>query len=269
MEANSKEMVCKSEKPATSWCWKITKRRLDSKAVLFEDGDIYCKLCSKYIPIHERIDLEVNKLQEFPCGIANCNQIFDTVVKYESHYNSSHRNVCQTCHRTLPSSYLLDIHILETHDSMFTLLAEKQNMYQCLLEDCNVKFKNTTTRRDHMIKIHKYPSNYRYDRSKYKSTPKKNGKNVLGETNSNTSMDVDVTNISQTSSSGRIFSYKVPKNITFGQGVSRGFLGGRGRGRGKQYKKKQHWHNKDHGDDTNTKVEIENVDMTELSDALK
>ena len=61
------------------------------------------------------------------------------------------------------------------------------------------------------------------------------------------------------------YYFRVPKDICFGQGVSRGFLGGRGRGRGKHSKKK-HWYNKDQNMDTC--VDIEKVDMTELSTAL-
>lgn len=60
---------------------------------------------------------------------------------------------------------------------------------------------------------------------------------------------------------------RVPNNITFGQGVSRGFLGGRGRGRGRHPKRK-HWHNMNKSDEKDTTVEIENVDMSELSEAL-
>lgn len=58
----------------------------------------------------------------------------------------------------------------------------------------------------------------------------------------------------------------MPKNICFGQGVSRGFLGGRGRGRGKHSKNK-HWYNKDKSS-MDTTVDIESVDMAELSEAL-
>ena len=58
----------------------------------------------------------------------------------------------------------------------------------------------------------------------------------------------------------------MPKNICFGQGAARGFLGSRGRGRGRGGKKK-HWHNK-HSSEMDTSVNIETVDMNELSEAL-
>ena len=58
-------------------------------------------------------------------------QIYDEDVifyRYESHYNSVHKNVCSICRRFYPTNHLLDIHLLEWHDSMFELLAEKQPM---------------------------------------------------------------------------------------------------------------------------------------------
>jgi len=65
--------------------------------------------------------------------------------------------------------------------------------------------------------------------------------------------------------------FRVPNNISFGHGVSRGFLGGgrsRGRGRGQRLKK-GHWHSKGQGEIAmDTSVDIEHVDMTDLADAL-
>ena len=57
------------------------------------------------------------------------------VFRYELHYNSTHRNVCSECHRSFPSDYLLDIHILEWHDSMFTMMAQSKAMV--CIQFCN------------------------------------------------------------------------------------------------------------------------------------
>ena len=48
--------------------------------------------------------------------------------RYEIHYNAMHKNVCSECHRSFPTSHLLEIHVLEWHDNMFQLLATKQDM---------------------------------------------------------------------------------------------------------------------------------------------
>lgn len=43
------------------WCWKLTKRRLQPGDILFEEGDIYCQVASKYVPLDMKQDLEVKR----------------------------------------------------------------------------------------------------------------------------------------------------------------------------------------------------------------
>uniref|UniRef100_A0A8C5TYV8 Zinc finger protein 511 n=1 Tax=Malurus cyaneus samueli TaxID=2593467 RepID=A0A8C5TYV8_9PASS len=112
------------------------------------------------------------KVSEFSCHISGCSQVFDTLESYEHHYNTLHRNVCSFCKRSFPSGNLLDIHILEWHDSLFQIMAEKQNMYQCLVEGCTEKFKSSKDRKDHLVTVHLYPADFRFDR------PKKCGDNL-------------------------------------------------------------------------------------------
>ena len=45
------------------------------------------------------------------------------MCSYEAHYSSFHRNTCLECHRTFPSNFLLDLHILENHDVLFKLMS--------------------------------------------------------------------------------------------------------------------------------------------------
>ncbi|EMP37932.1 hypothetical protein UY3_04862 [Chelonia mydas] len=45
-------------------------------------------------------------------------------------------------------------------------MAEKQNMYQCLVEGCAEKFKSSKDRKDHLVKVHLYPSDFRFDKPK-------------------------------------------------------------------------------------------------------
>ncbi|ETE62533.1 Zinc finger protein, partial [Ophiophagus hannah] len=105
------------------------------------------------------------RTSEFSCQIGGCNQVFNTLESYEHHYNMLHRNVCSSCKRAFPSTHLLDVHILEWHDSLFQIMAEKQNMYQCLVESCPEKFKSSKDRKDHLITVHQYPSDFRFDKS--------------------------------------------------------------------------------------------------------
>lgn len=47
---------------------------------------------------------------------------------YEAHYNSLHRHCCQNCQRSFPSTHLLEIHVLENHDTLFGMLASRKNL---------------------------------------------------------------------------------------------------------------------------------------------
>lgn len=124
-----------------------------------------------------------------PCNALGCTQRFTSLLNYENHYRSAHQHTCLTCHRAFPSEHLLDVHIQENHDPLFAILAERQNMYQCLVESCGVKFPNPDDRRQHMIKVHCYPANFRFHRlkptdPKHRKKPARPGKTANG-------MDVD------------------------------------------------------------------------------
>ncbi|XP_029496888.1 zinc finger protein 511 isoform X1 [Oncorhynchus nerka] len=133
---------------------------------LFEDGDIHRHLYLQNLSTCPVYDSPTARQCEFRCYISGCSQVFSTVEDYEHHYNTLHRHVCSSCQRSLPSARLLDIHIQEWHDSLFSILAERQDMYQCLAEGCGSKFRTREQRKDHMIKIHKYPSDFMFDKVK-------------------------------------------------------------------------------------------------------
>uniref|UniRef100_A0A8C6ZCZ0 Zinc finger protein 511 n=1 Tax=Nothoprocta perdicaria TaxID=30464 RepID=A0A8C6ZCZ0_NOTPE len=106
------------------------------------------------------------KVSEFSCHLPGCCQLFDTLEGYEHHYNALHRNACACCKRSFPSAHLLDIHVLEWHDSLFQVLAEKHNMYKCLVEGCAEKFKSSQDRKEHLVSTHLYPADFRFDKPK-------------------------------------------------------------------------------------------------------
>jgi len=54
--------------------------------------------------------------------------VLDCVTDLEAHYNAAHRHVCQTCGQRFLSTWLLEIHFQERHDTYFKVLAEKQSM---------------------------------------------------------------------------------------------------------------------------------------------
>jgi len=49
-------------------------------------------------------------------------------ARYEMHYNTLHRYVCSSCRRCFPTQHLLDLHLLEWHDTMFELQSASQTM---------------------------------------------------------------------------------------------------------------------------------------------
>ncbi|KAF3828044.1 hypothetical protein GH733_001279 [Mirounga leonina] len=115
-------------------------------------------------PSHEVVSFA--RVPEFTCQVAGCCQVFDSLEDYEHHYHTLHRNVCSFCRRAFPSVHLLDIHILEWHDSLFQILSERQDMYQCLVEGCTEKFKTSKDRKDHLVRRHLYPADFRFDKPK-------------------------------------------------------------------------------------------------------
>ncbi|XP_070787816.1 zinc finger protein 511 isoform X1 [Pituophis catenifer annectens] len=131
----------------------------------FEDGDVHRHMYLQGLLENVTRDTERPRTSEFSCQIGGCSQVFNTLESYEHHYNMLHRNVCSSCKRAFPSTHLLDVHILEWHDSLFQIMAEKQNMYQCLVESCPEKFKSSKDRKDHLITVHQYPSDFRFDKS--------------------------------------------------------------------------------------------------------
>lgn len=140
--------------------------RLHKDHELFEDGDIHRHLYLQDLYISEAEDKPALSVSEFACHISGCSAVFSALEEYEHHYNALHRHVCCSCRRSLPSARLLDIHIQEWHDSLFTILAQKQDMYQCLVEGCGQKFRTSKHRKDHLIRIHKYPPDFRFDKTK-------------------------------------------------------------------------------------------------------
>ncbi|XP_028914773.1 zinc finger protein 511 isoform X2 [Ornithorhynchus anatinus] len=197
--------------------------------------------------------IERPKVSEFSCPAAGCCQVFDTLEAYEHHYNTLHRNVCSFCKRSFPSGHLLDTHILEWHDALFQILSEKQNMYQCLVEGCAEKFKTSRARKDHLVRVHLYPSDFRFDKPKrtkgrIKQTP-------AGVRNDDTAMSVEAaggpeeppgadamevcpgengqgapasTPMEESPSTTALpekpaYGSRIPTTICFGQGTTRGF----------------------------------------------
>ncbi|KAJ8418193.1 hypothetical protein AAFF_G00139020 [Aldrovandia affinis] len=238
------------EIPSSPFNFTPQQIRLNKDHEIFEDGDIHRHFYLQDVAANTAELSETPKVSAFRCHIAGCSQLFDTLDGYEHHYSALHRHVCSGCKRSFPSDRLLDIHILEWHDSLFQVMAEKQSMYQCLVEGCDLKFKTSKERKNHLIKTHRYPPDFRFDKSK-------KSKRKQEKTPHHKDMSMEV---SEAPGAGGVepehgesmelcascepdrqentdpphreplkprYSHKVPHTICFGQGSTRGFRGRR------------------------------------------
>lgn len=225
----------------TGFTFKAKKAWLPREHPLWEDGDIQRHIYHQEVLMGVTEVVERTKVSEFGCHVAGCSQFFNTLEGFEHHYNALHRNVCSFCKRSFPSGHLLDVHILEWHDSLFQILSQKQDMYQCLVEGCQHKFKTSRDRKEHLVKAHLYPSDFRFDKPKKdksqgklnRSPPQKDlviSMDVTPEESAD-SMDVcppetvvDAPCIPSVSSgTALLYKNKIPSTICFGQGAVRGF----------------------------------------------
>ncbi|CRK91677.1 CLUMA_CG005326, isoform B, partial [Clunio marinus] len=87
------------------------------------------------------------------------------------------------CKKKENSSHMLELHVVETHDTYFEVQREKKPMYACFLQECKLLFMNPEERRDHCIKFHKFPHNFRFDNTK--SVRKNSPSNELMELSEN------------------------------------------------------------------------------------
>ncbi|XP_071440934.1 protein lethal(2)k10201 [Hetaerina americana] len=238
----------------------------------FANGNAYCSM-GRIEPVYDVDEEELchATVPVFSCDAAGCFKTFTLVYEYEQHYNSAHRYVCKECRKTLPSPHLLDLHIMEAHDTYFSLLAERKPMYQCFVEECIVKFSTPEERRSHCIDLHKFPSNFRYDcakKSKSKKDQIDHKKEIIGD-------DAEVAAGGESKKSIMGNSSKLPptksnisctpKAFTFGYNQERAFAASKTRGG-----KSKHWYQKkknaDDKEEISTTKEIPN--MGELMDVL-
>ncbi|XP_008588742.1 PREDICTED: zinc finger protein 511 [Galeopterus variegatus] len=219
---------CAGDKAAAARTRVEAGRRLsgpDHGELLLQDGDVQRHLYLQDVLTQVAEAPERPRVPEFACQVAGCCQVFDALEDYEHHYHTLHRNVCSFCRRAFPSGHLLDAHILEWHDSLFQILSERQDMYQCLVEGCAHKFRTSEDRRDHMVRLHLYPADFRFDKPKKNRGPASPGPGAREQSDGD-AMEVSCEpGASSVAPAGgrRACSQRIPSTICFGQGASRGF----------------------------------------------
>ncbi|KFB52404.1 AGAP010941-PA-like protein [Anopheles sinensis] len=215
MEFTPKETVLKLLKS-----YAVGRRTPDDE--FFREGNFYLKPFVQLgvlseIPVVESDPEDV----EILCNVPDCNFICQSVLDYESHYNAQHRYTCGECKKTLPNAHLLDLHLSETHDSYFAaqVQAGKQLMYACFLEECNHLSIDPAARKDHCIREHKFPHNFRFDK-KSNLHQRLLKQQVSGSPESNeTAMDTTPTSVDPK----EVPVPKCRKNFSFGHSKQRTF----------------------------------------------
>uniref|UniRef100_A0A8I4A2W8 Zinc finger protein 511 n=1 Tax=Callithrix jacchus TaxID=9483 RepID=A0A8I4A2W8_CALJA len=218
----------------TQWPWGEAPGHTHD-AHFLQDGDVQRHLYLQDVLLQVADVPEKPRVPAFTCQVAGCCQVFDALDDYEHHYHTLHRNVCSFCKRAFPSGHLLDAHILEWHDSLFQILSERQDMYQCLVEGCTEKFKTSRDRKDHMVRTHLYPVDFRFDKPKKSRSPASPGAGTKasaevqgnsGERSEGDAMEICTEPVVASPApvgERRTCSHRIPATICFGQGAARGF----------------------------------------------
>ena len=183
------------------------KRRYPPEHPFFDDGDtLFARLSRTFDEAIDSIteSLDAVSIDEFRCSIKGCSKTFTNPLIYNQHFDLLHRYICESCKRHFPSNYLLELHLLETHDSYFEACREKGlDVYQCFIQSCKLKFINEETRRKHLVDVHRYPADFRFSFAKrnhgYKMKKKVKTKKLDEENESE--MDIDSRKIFDTKSS--------------------------------------------------------------------
>ncbi|GAB6027458.1 hypothetical protein CHUAL_001717 [Chamberlinius hualienensis] len=272
MEANNLDTCVDSLSDDDGLVYVPTSRRYAFDHPFFLEGDRICNgLTAKQLTVDiDEEDLMHSVVPDFSCNVAGCMKIFSTVYDYEWHYNNTHRHVCKDCKKLFPTAYLLECHVLEKHDSMFQLLIHKQNMFKCLVEGCKLDFKSAEIRKNHLIKDHNFSSNFRFGCFGTADISKSRKSQLKSKTKENEDL-MEVTPSSSaelTAPTERIIVYspkKIPKNICFGYGTSKGFM--QKKETGFKGKNKKNWHQRK-AEDMDTSVNIEAITFDDLMTSL-
>ena len=70
------------------------------------------------------------------------------------------------CHTQWLQKWYIPITFPETHDSFFAVLIGKRPSYECFLEKCSKEFWTHEERRDHGVKAHQFPLDFKFDEAR-------------------------------------------------------------------------------------------------------
>ncbi|KAJ3022696.1 hypothetical protein HKX48_005466 [Thoreauomyces humboldtii] len=135
-----------------TWKWKPLrgKRTREDEDDTDSDQDQFVKYCKLE---HAKAVLEASRpLRCYLSPACSSTPPFTSVALYECHYASAHVNVCAQCHRIMPTTRILDLHLME---------------YECFVDGCPTKENTYADRNAHMANVHDYPPEFYFDVVKY------------------------------------------------------------------------------------------------------
>ncbi|XP_043199484.1 zinc finger protein 511-like [Amphibalanus amphitrite] len=146
----------------------IANKRHPFSDPLYKEGNEACRMQLQYVAVDEDDDTLSDKsepVSRFQCAVPGCGRWLGSVLEQEVHYSTSHRHSCGLCRAQLPSFHLLQLHLEESHDSLFAVRAQRQPMYRCFLESCDVLSADADSRREHCTAHHCFPADFCYSPS--------------------------------------------------------------------------------------------------------
>jgi len=213
--------------------------------VFFQEGNRRCFSESKHFVKNEDIAQLSARLSQFTfiearslssviaCEVKGCKAAFSTTVAYELHLQASHWFSCKECRQTFPSNFLLDIHVIESHDNLFKAKREKgEAVFACLVESCCTKFSHEGDRKQHLLQSHNYPASFRFNigrKNPWKSVGTDDNSYsihtmVVEESDNSEAQECTKYKMKATDSKRRdITSVSIPNAISFGRGSSKTF----------------------------------------------
>ncbi|KAF0311588.1 Zinc finger protein 511 [Amphibalanus amphitrite] len=109
----------------------IANKRHPFSDPLYKEGNEACRMQLQYVAVDEDDDTLSDKsepVSRFQCAVPGCGRWLGSVLEQEVHYSTSHRHSCGLCRAQLPSFHLLQLHLEESHDSLFAVRAQRQPM---------------------------------------------------------------------------------------------------------------------------------------------
>lgn len=223
---------CKSESEFPYW--NSIRRNFAPDSPFFSSGDVERQLLTKQVALdltedekQQLLDMEDHE-REYFCPIVGCGARLNSLEGFEDHYNACHTASCSVCRKAYPTQRLLSIHVSEVHDSYFKAkVARGFPMYECLVENCELKFKSYKARQQHLVDKHKFPVAFEFYKKAHLSKKQRQKhwrKQALYKEEASNAMPLDddtmedlTSSISQLSTSDSL-----PSSISFGRRHNRG-----------------------------------------------